>query len=182
MSITRLTGMLPAPAFLPKAGQVALQSFTLVVGLYVGIGCDPFHWQTKCFRLRVPQRPAPLSELDISHVMGDESLSPLATPPIRSAPAIECRSVGYHCNPVPGGTPGCGGTDKQVYPVGCLMEIRDSSGVFRYICTDLLVIPRRLSYYEYDFSLGETKLPDAHGPPHWHFAGATGSGHDAQER
>jgi hypothetical protein len=158
----------------------------LVVGLCVGIGCDPFYWQTKCFRLQVPQRPAhainvPPSEFDISHVMGDE-LPPLATAPIPSAPAMECRSVGYHCNPVPEGTSGCGGTDKKVYPVGCLTEIRDSSGTFRYVCTDLLVIPRGLSYYEYDFSSGETKSPDAYGPPHWHFAGVTASGHGAQER
>jgi hypothetical protein len=66
-------------------------------------------------------------------------------------------------------TRGYRGIDGKVHPIGCLTETPPGQcgEVYREICTDLVLIPRNLSYYDCDFELEENKSPNAHGAPHW---------------
>jgi hypothetical protein len=89
---------------------------------------------------------------------------------------MQCTRTRYHCGAIGANSPGCRGIDGRTYPIGCLTETPPGrcGEVAWNICTDLVFIPSTLSYFDYDFTLEENKLPGAHGVPNWHFAGVTG--------
>jgi hypothetical protein len=152
----------------------------IAIGLSLSTACDPSHWEMSCHQLWPPKPPA-ISESDaggdIAWVMQDEQLRAPTLPSRRpAAPTMQCTRVRYLCGALANDARGCRGIDGRVYPLGCMTETppNECGGISREICTDLVLIPRNLSYFDYDFELEENKSPNAPGAPHWHRAGQTG--------
>lgn len=152
----------------------------IAIGLSLSTGCDPSHWEMSCYQLR-PPKPSAIPELDAGPTIAwvienDEGIVPALPSRRPLPPTMQCTRVRYHCGAVGNDARGCRGIDGKVYPLGCLTETPPGrcGEVYREICTDLVLIPRNLSFFDYDFELEKNKSPNAHGAPHWHCAGQTG--------